>query len=255
MRRLNLTGRVFIKCVGHVTSNALKHGLSAVLEEGMNDEVAMAIRSLRNSSEEFFKIIDKFLCHRMRFHSKTDDSHRAEFWKALGVDEEILVELLVVDPRWDVGNQVLHVSSALQDDPDCMNRVSSLLTYFIRWKEFSATRWAGVGPSHRHLLASLATGIDYMVPLIYDTANTSTYYLTKFKELTTEGRFYVAVGSMMSYPVEWFSAQMLEDDKIAYLESISMDTWDAIAELVDGKLCNGFNLKHTVFRSVHTSMA
>jgi hypothetical protein len=151
-----------------------------------------------------------------------------------------------------------------------MTRVSALLTYFIRWKEFSATRWAGVGPSHRHLLASLAIGIDYMVPLIYETENTSTYYLAKFKELTPEGRFYVAVGSMMSYPVEWFSAQMLEDDrfllnatyikqglldKIAYLGSISMDTWHAIAELVDGKLCNGFNLKHTVFRSVHTSMA
>jgi hypothetical protein len=34
-----------------------------------------------------------------------------------------------------------------------------------------------------------------------------------------------------------------------------MDTWHAIAELVDGKLYNGSILKHTVFRSVHTSMA
>ena len=156
----------------------------------------------------------------MRDHSKTDDSHRAGFWKALGVDADILVELLVVDPRWDVTQQILYVSSALQDDPTCMTRVSALLTYFIRWKEFSATRWAGVGPSHRHLLASLAIGIDYMVPLIYETENTSTYYLTKFKELTSAGRFYVAVGSMMSYPVEWFSAQMLEDDRFYLMQRI-----------------------------------
>jgi hypothetical protein len=96
-----------------------------------------------------------------------------------------------------------------------------------------------VGPSHRHLLASIAIGIDFMVPLIYDTENTSTFYLTKFKELTTAGRFYVAVGAMMSYPVEWFSAQMLEDDrflfnasdikkglfcKIAYLEHLGCNS-------------------------------
>jgi hypothetical protein len=165
----------FIKCVGHVTSNALKWGLSAVLVDGLNDEVTMAIRSLRNSSKEFFKIIDKFLYHRMRYHPTTDELQRAEFWTALGVDANILDELLLVDPRWDVQNQILYVSSALQDDSDCMNRVASLLTYFIRWREFSATRWAGVGPSHRHLLASIAIGIDFMVPLIYDTENTSTF--------------------------------------------------------------------------------
>jgi hypothetical protein len=97
----------FIKCVGHVTSNALKWGLSAVLEDGMNDEVTMAIRSLRNSSKEFFKIIDKFLYHRMRYHPTTDELQRAEFWKAIGVHDDILDELLLVDPRWDVQNQVL----------------------------------------------------------------------------------------------------------------------------------------------------
>jgi hypothetical protein len=52
----------------------------------------------------------------------------------------------------------------------------------MRWRDFSNTRWAGVGPSTRRIILSLAVGLEAMVQEVdRDGKANDRYYLSAAK--------------------------------------------------------------------------
>ena len=68
-----------------------------------------------------------------------------------------------MDPRWDRVAQKLWVCSAVQDSHEGVDLVHNVVLFMLRWRDFSNTRWAGVGPSTRRIILSLAVGLEAMV--------------------------------------------------------------------------------------------
>ena len=65
---------------------------------------------------------------------------------------------LLVQPFWEDG--ILHVNPGLQTDPEWLDKVWEAVSFCMRFKKWSLTRWCGVGPSSRCMWRSVAIGLD-----------------------------------------------------------------------------------------------
>ena len=107
---------------------------------------------------------------------------RIIWWSALGIPAVLIEWVLRVDPRWDRVAQKLWVCSAVQDSHEGVDLVHSVLLFMMRWRDFSNTRWAGVGPSTRRIILSLAVGLEAMVQEVdRDGKANDRYYLSAAK--------------------------------------------------------------------------
>ena len=107
---------------------------------------------------------------------------RGPWWTCPGVPTPLIEWILRVNPRWDPVAQVLWVSSELDGSPEGAQLVENVVTYFLRWRNFSDSRWAGVGPSARHLMCSLTVGVEPLIKLVdAEGKGNDRYYLSAAK--------------------------------------------------------------------------
>eukprot|EP00974_Lingulodinium_polyedra_P038239 3664966-Lingulodinium_polyedra.AAC.1 len=127
----------------------------------------------------------------------------------------MLESIVAVDPRWHGKRARLLVRSCLQDSDDSIEHIESVVRYLLRWKNWSDTRWAGVGPAARLLLGSMCCGLEGIVAEVQaNGANNERFYLTAARSrLEPAVKRYVAVAAFAAYPMEAFSLQLLEDDR------------------------------------------
>ena len=191
------------------------------------------------------------------------------FWRALGVPSTMMDLMLWVNPHWHVGRQQLLVASYLEGDASAFAKVRFLVSFFLSWTKFSATRWAGVGHCCRKVVASQALGLDAMFKVVIADEGVQPYYTNGYKKATPEARLFVAVAAIAFYPAETVAIEILEDDRLIlrqeelrlamteemrYVSELPASTFEFIAEAA----CVGISasdFRTRVLRSMHVAGA
>ena len=233
------------KCSSHVTSNAIKWALDTATSEQIIDDLSIGILSLINASEEILKKVDEFVATRVVWNQPaTSVETRSALWRWLGVSESLLPAVMEVNPVWLPGESKLSVSS--EQTAAGHEKVAAVVTYFMSWRRFSLTRWAGVTVSCQRLIRSLLIGLNDLCKMVFKDGNA--YNLHGFKRVGNEARQFTAVGSLGVWAIERFALELLEDDRLllrasslrSKLERDACDTkmipagvWAAVAEVVD----------------------
>ena len=257
-------------CSSHVASNAVKWGMRDHSSEQVHDDIHIGIASLRNSSEELLRVVNRFVATRVVYEEEdnTMDQGRREFWEWLGVEARLMPEVLMVNPRWLPDRQYLSVSVELEKDPRRHDAIASVIVCMLRWRSFSETRWAGVVPSARMVIASWMVGVPFLVELVYADETLSTYKLGGWKRLHGPGLLYLAVAAIAMRPVHQFSLAMLGDDRflkfgsqhwvglqddVGKVMGISMAVWDQLVVIISSSL-DGVGLRDLAVRAMYTSI-
>ena len=205
-----------LRCVAHVASSALKWGLAAVASEEIIDGAHLVMKSCRNSSDPLHRFIPAHVLKRVLYEDPDEcTERRAFFWTAFGVPANQLDFVLRVDPRWHFGRERLLVRAELQHDPHGIQLVEDVVAYFLQWRNWSDTRWAGVGPAARLFMTSMFVGIEALVSdVVEHGVNNEKYYIgAADRMLSIDVKRYLAVAALAAYPVESFTLGILEDDR------------------------------------------
>jgi hypothetical protein len=205
-----------LRCVLHSASSAIKWGLGPFIFEQLLDDLHLSIKSCNNTSQALHGCVSLFVLRHLGYRDAPQSrQERSVWWTCLGVPTPLIDWVLRVDPRWDPVSQLLRVSSELDGLLDGVQLVENVLTYFLRWRNFSDTRWAGVGPSARHLICSLAVGLEPLIKLVdANGKGNDRYYLSAAKtRMLPAVKKLAAIGALSSYPIESMSLELLEDDR------------------------------------------
>ena len=101
-----------------------------------------------------------------------------------------------------------------EKDPEAWEKFIALVHYLMKWRKFTDSRWVTVGASSRLLLLSLSVGMEDLAQMTRVCPNVSDYHLHGFEKLTKPVAAYVVVAGLAAYPVEAFSLELLEDDRM-----------------------------------------
>ena len=137
----------------------MQHAMAEMLKD-----FHIIVESLRNSFELLHQRLFGFLLTHLVCDLEVCSLEPVmEFWQLLGVEVEanMLESVACVNPWWKDG--MLHVSAALPDETDKLEKVSGVLLYLFLWRKFTDSRFCTIGPSLRAVLASLAVGLSGLV--------------------------------------------------------------------------------------------
>ena len=211
---LKLTDFVLvIKCFSHGCSNAIIWGLTAPRSMIDPDDAVIAIRALRNAASALSDQVDAHCVQTASFSQVRSGSEedRERFWRALDVSDDILEEIVFVDPYWD-GHKLI-VNAELEGDPLVWSRLRAIVLYMFRFFYISETRWGKVGKSARFLLRALCVGLDNVVDLCKAGGTCSMENLNGFYRATPAVREYYICAGTSSRPCEALVLELLQDDR------------------------------------------
>lgn len=262
-----------LRCVLHCASSSIKWGLSPVITEQLLDDLHLSIKSCNNSSNALHRCVPAFVLRFARYRRTAPDRDgRALWWTCLGVPAPLLDWVLRVNPSWDPSVVVSWVSGELEGAVDGSDLIENVVTFFLRWRNFSGTRWAGVGPSARHLICSLVVGVEPLIRLVdAEGHGNDRYHLSAAKARTLPlVKKLAAVAALSAFPVESMSLGLLEDDRFLlvaeslWAEAQSQAEWvgslpgsiyDSLSALVGDPLWPGTTARSDVLLSARTSMS
>ena len=192
--------------------NALPWGLGPFHAKEIEDDCHIMLASLLNCSSAIHERVDRFLMRNMRFVRKADDPADLEaWWKMLEVSDELLPLFVRFDPMWSGG--ALEVSSEVENDPDCMEILSTLVLYAFRWVQWSSSRWCKAGRSARFYFRSAALGIDGAVEECFQDADCSNYRLTGYRRSSQPVRMMLGIVAFSARCAEPLLFDLLKDDR------------------------------------------
>lgn len=241
--------------------------------EEVLDDTHLCIKSLRNSSDALHRFAELHIMKSVVYADPTGaDGDRSVFWSALGVPATMLEFVLVVDSRWDFERKVLRVRESLEHDAEGLQRLAAVVGFFLQWRNWSDTRWAGVGPAARLFVASLFIGLDALVALVdHEGINNDKYFLgAARKRLTVQVREYIVIASLACYPVEGLTLSLLEDDRFLflaqglwqelkeeelYVSSLPSAVWSALAVAIGEQGYDGQQLRDDTVSSMRVAIA
>ena len=228
---------VDIKCVLHGLHNAMKWGLRPHWDSELSDTLHIVILSLRQSSVELADHIPEFLEKCLLYEDvpldgwNEYDLARRHVWRLLGVDEEALEDLMLVNPRWDQGRKKLLVNAHLEWDPLASSKVTTCIAMMMRWHNFTGSRFAGLSQACRLLLRSMLVGIDSLVAVTLADQAVSKYYLCGYKKITTPIRHFVAITALSAQPLESVTLSMLGEDRFLLLARSCFKGWSTMSPI------------------------
>ena len=258
-------------CTSHVGSNGIKWGMAPHASEDTHDNIAIPILALRSSSQGLFKVVNQFVHMRVVYEGPPDISGaRRQLWEHMGVDAKLLDQVLLANPMYKPEREYLSVSQALLDDPDRHEAIADIILYFMRWRSFTPTRWAGMVPCARMMICSVLVGIQRLVPMVYESSDANTEKLGGFKRLKQPELLYLSVASLGMRPAYVFALKLLHDDRFlkhaqnlwaglqeeaARIITLHSDVWEILAGLCPDCAEDGVALRHLTFTAMHTAIA
>ena len=185
------------------------------------------------------------------------------FWQACGLDPEEVQVLSELQLTWDPAAHMLRISEAHAQQEDLVSQVSRILLSVMRFRTFTLSRWATVGPSCRCLMAAWALGLSRLVAMCREDKQTSQYYLGGFTQLDQAARRFAALVGTTSHLANSLILFILEDDclgmhhdefqaclkdEVLYVRRLSIDVWEKLTLLFDVG-CDALCLRDAVFHS------
>lgn len=260
-----------IRCVSHCASGSIKWALAQYTTNEVLDNVFIAISALQNSSSELMKVVPLFVRTRVVFEEADDEfAERERQWRALGVPEHVLPAILRVSPCWIPERKVLSVSQDLEDEPTAAVLVENCLMFFLRWRKWSLTRWAGVRPAAQLLVCSLLIGVSYLVELVLKGEDCVAEKVRGFHRLDGRARLFACLAATFTGVVHTFETEMLEDDRFLRhaggcwkgivgrcgdLFDMEETTWQALADIVDRSDIDARGLRSSALHCAFTCIA
>lgn len=263
-----LTWFISTGCSGHDIQGGLKWASKPHFSEADLKDAYIAIESLRNTFMSLHKVLPDFLVTVVVFvEPPANRDGIYEFWQVLGVaDEEMLVEIVEINPWWD--GERLQVSNVLELASDKVERLSAVILYILKFRSFTGSRFLGLGPSARTVAASMAMGLQGLVQMVRANKTVTDYHLHGFARLTPKlFRAMVVVGLAAWVPdgahVEAMADERLVkrfpefvealQDELSWLHNISSFTWARIESLVWGDAGRG--IRNDVLQAGHVAAA
>ena len=125
-----------------------------------------------------------------------------------------MLDLVVeVNPVWRAGN--LWANGLLQADPSCFAKVYTVVLYMFRWRKFSESRWATIGPACRAVLCSLAIGLDHLVGRTRADAKNSDYHLHGYARMSAPIKQFMIVSGVVSCVADAMLQEIMRGDRLA----------------------------------------
>lgn len=156
-----------MRCLAHVGSSAMKWGLAGVVTEQILEDCHLAVAGCRNSADGLHSQIKLFVATCTRYEYTGDEDVLWQvFWQALGVPPDLIQWLMEVNPHWHAHRQVLIVRDQVRHADDPLMAVHDRVSFMLKWKSFSDSRWASIGPSSRLMLLSLVAGVEQVIALL-----------------------------------------------------------------------------------------
>lgn len=253
-----------IKCCSHACSNSVKWGSSRFAVVRVNEDAHVTVASLRNSSHAPHEHIAPFLQKCMKFRDGQANAEGAWlFWEPLEIAPS--TSRSSFDPAW--GGSYLFANGDLAGDPDGWQKVSTCIAYYLRWLNWSDTRWVRVVRCGRYCLRSLVVGVDGVAQLCFADEHVSRWHLNGFRRGTPQVRRYCIVAACAACPAESVLLQLLTDDRLLRrpaelrdlqdqelqrLASLPQYFWERCASLVGE--CTGAELHSWVMHAAATSI-
>jgi hypothetical protein len=260
-----------MRCCLHSASSGLKWGMTRHSSKDILDAVHITIKSCINSSSEILNEIPSFVMARTRFRQpRMSAACIRTYWTLVGVSERFMPEFIAVNPEYDPAADLLYVHLDLEGTDGWLDRVEAVLVVAMHWRNFSETRWGGLGRSLRLLGLSLVCGLQGLVRQVVKNPNANHYFINGFYRLNYAGvATYVVVGMFSTLPLESVIMDLLVDDRfflkapqlrtiindlVKVIENVPIATWTSFCNvLVPGT--SGEQLRHQIASSIHVSLA
>jgi len=181
---------------------------------GIAQRNLIGIKSCRNSSAELTKAATVPALNVVYQDSSRSYFERMQYYHLLGVNSQAFDKVREIYPRWDFASGVLFMNEQAQHAP--AEKIESVITYFMRWRDFSETRWAGAAPAARLFLSSQGAGLTGLVDLVYSTQNLSSYHMGGYREMNILHLQYLVVCAIGMAPIESCELALLEDDRFIF---------------------------------------
>ena len=125
-----------------------------------------------------------------------------------------MIHFELVNPRWDFASSTLFVSSCLQGDPDCFEKVEVVVKYCMRWVSFIETRFGGVGRCAKHWLRSVAVGLDAIFQIVQENPAINHYEINLYsRSFELPVRMWFLTAAFACRPLDNIMIFLLKDDR------------------------------------------
>jgi len=200
----------------HDTMNAWLWGFKPFIpSDTCMKDIFIIISSVRNSFDIILKEMPSWLASRVELTDNPwPEEALLEQWSLLGVEEPVIEVLVDLRLRW--AGDKLEIFSEHAGHPTAMEDISGALLGVWRLRKFSESRWLGLGPSFRALLAAEMTGLTDLVhyALARKKGRHSDYYLGGYSRLNDSIRQVLVIGAFGSFVCEALLEELLIDDRV-----------------------------------------
>jgi hypothetical protein len=135
-------------------------------------------------------------------------------WRALGLEADIVDRLVELQLRWDPSDRKLKVGSEHADSPTLAADILALIRCTWRFDAFTESRWIGLGPSARGLVAATMLGLEDLVQWVRSTPGESQYYISGFSHFDLRAKKFMGVVSISSYLADGVLTILFGDDRV-----------------------------------------
>ena len=254
-------------CMVHDVQKSLQWALACVVSVEATQDLHIVMESLRNSFSLLVERLPLFLStHLARREEPIEQEEAIDFWRTVGVEASMLELVAEVHPLWE--NGFLFVSSNLEE-ASVIEKVSHVLLYLCKWRRYTDSRWATIGPACRTLVWGLLVGLDKWVALTRKDPSASDFFLHGFTKLSKPLRRYCVVAALVAHVPDAVLSEALVDDRLVrraavlkeamleellWVEGIDASIWAILAAVV-GNNEEAKALQSTTMHSCHVAAA
>ena len=130
----------------------------------LRDACHIAIKSLRNSSDDIKMKVDEFLRTRVVGSQRGHDRCDIEaYWEFCLIRADLMPWFVAADPWWD--GEILWVDAGFLATRNAMMILALMFMYMLQHDDWSETRWCKVKLASRKMIRSESCGMRQLVRL------------------------------------------------------------------------------------------
>ena len=209
------------------------------------EQVHIMLSSLIQGSTHLHDKVEEFVTWKLELEDRPDDNDDdvRQLWCSLDIHPELLDMFVALNP------QVRHGLFFVKRGPlATRENIVKVVHYSLRFDNFSDTRWGKVGPTCRLFCRGNMVGLPFIYALVADDPVISMYGINGYGN--NQGKSgplrYAVIAALSCRPVEWFTVEILEDDRtllrhdelvqgmnleLEYLHSLSWYVWNRYGQI------------------------